>query len=166
MHSGGRPSDPENLERARRAVALRAEGCSWRVTAEGAGYESVGAARAAVQRLWRDNPDLDPAELRREMIAELESMDMVLDRLENDEYVKVTPQGVPVVLVDEDGKAVPLLDPGPAFEAIRLRLAVQKRKAELFGTDAPRRTAADVTITPPELPEHLRHLVDPDVPGR
>lgn len=152
----------ESAERRATAAALRADGYSWAATAEGAGYASVGAARAAVQRHWIDNPEQDPAELRKTMLGELESMEMVLDRLENAEYVKLTPAGNPAVWVDETGEVRKLLDPDPAFKAIQLRLAVQKRKAELFGTDAPRRTAADVTILPPELPEHLKGLVDPD----
>lgn len=136
---------------------------SWRLVAEGAGYDSVGAARAAVARHWKDQPDQDPAELRREMLGELESMEMVLDKLENAEYVKVTPAGNIAV---DPRTMQPLIDPDPAFKAVQLRLAVQKRKAELMGTDAPRRTAADVTIVPPEIPEHLRDLVDPHDPGR
>lgn len=165
MAGKGKRVTPESAAKRARAAALRAEGMSWSQCAEGAGYGSIGAVREAVRLYWKDQPDKDPAELRREMIGELESMETVLDRLENAEYVKVTPAGIPVVLVDEAGNVTPLVDPAPAFEAIRMRLAVQKRKAELFGTDAPRRTAADVTILPPELPEHLKGLVDPDDAG-
>lgn len=164
---GGRRVTPESAAKRARAAALRAEGLSWQLCADGAGYGSIGAVREAVRLYWKDQPDKDPAELRKEMIGELESMETVLDKLENAEYVKVTPTGIPVVYADpETGEVHKLIDPAPAFEAIRMRLAVQKRKAELFGTDAPRRTAADVTILPPELPEHLKGLVDPDDTSR
>lgn len=152
----GKKITDDSREKQALAAALRADGYAWPLVAQGAGYGSPSAARAAVQLYWRDQPDQDPAELRREMLGELESMELVLDRLENAEYVKITPQGN----VARDDRGAPLVDPDPAFKAIQLRLAVQKRKAELFGTDAPRRTAADVKITPPELPAHLQQLLE------
>lgn len=158
----GRKVTPESAAKRARAAALRAEGMSWSDTMLGAGYASMGAARAAVQRHWMDHPEQSPQELRKVMLGELDSMESVLDKLENNEYVKVTPAGSVAV---DPRTGEPLVDPGPAFESIRLRLAVQKRRSDLVGADAPRRTAADVTITAPELPAHLAKLVDPDAGG-
>jgi|SRR5882757_5660699 len=163
---GGRKVTHESAAKRARAAALRAEGLGWKDTADGAGYASIGAARNAVQRHWIDNPEQSPMELRKTMLSELDSMEMVLDKLEQGEYVKVTPAGLPAQWVDpETGLVRPVVDVGPVLDVIRLRIMVQKRRAELSGADAPRRTAADVTITAPELPAHLRKLVDPDAGG-
>jgi hypothetical protein len=162
---GGRKVTPESVAKRARAAALRADGMSWSDCAAGAGYESTGAVRAAVQRHWIDNPEQSPQELRKTMLAELDSMEMVLDNLEQGKYVKVTPAGVPAQWVDEYGNVQAVIDVGPILDMIKLRVVIQKRRAELVGADAPRRTAADVTITAPELPAHLRKLVDPDAGG-
>lgn len=156
---------PESAAKRARAAALRADGCSWSDTAAGAGYDSVGAARAAVQRHWIDNPEQSPQELRKTMLAELDSMEMVLDKLEQGKYVKVTPAGIPAQWVDADGTVNPIIDVGPILDMIKLRVIIQKRRSDLVGADAPKRTAADVQITTPDLPKHLLGLVDPDAGG-
>ena len=161
----GRKVTPESAAKRARAAALRAEGLSWSDTMAGAGYESVGAVRAAVQRHWIDHPEQSPQELRKTMLAELDSMELVLDKLEQGKYVKVTPAGVPAAWVDDDGVSHTIIDVGPVLDVIKLRLMVQKRRSELVGADAPRRTAADVQITAPDLPKHLLGLVDPDAGG-
>jgi hypothetical protein len=162
---GGRKVTPESAAKRARAAALRAEGFGWQDTADGAGYGSIGAVRAAVARHHKDNPEESPAELRKVMLGELDQMDVVLDKLEQGKYVKVTPAGIPAMWVDSDGTAHPIVDVGPILDMIKLRVAIQKRRSDLVGADAPRRTAADVTITAPELPAHLAKLVDPDAGG-
>jgi|SRR5882757_281959 len=162
---GGRKVTPESAAKRARAAALRAEGFGWQDTADGAGYGSIGAVRSAVARYHKDNPEESPAELRKVMLGELDQMDVVLDKLEQGKYVKVTPAGIPAMWVDNDGTVHPIVDVGPILDMIKLRVAIQKRRSDLVGADAPRRTAADVTITAPELPAHLRKLVDPDAGG-
>jgi hypothetical protein len=167
---GGRKVTPESAAKRARAAALRAEGFGWQDTADGAGYGSIGAVRSAVARYHKDNPDENPAELRRVMLGELDQMETVLDKLEQGKYVKVTPAGIPAQWVETDPETGEttvrqVIDVGPILDMIKLRVVIQKRRSDLIGADAPRRTAADVTITAPELPAHLRKLVDPDAGG-
>lgn len=153
----GRKVTDGSIAKRARAAAARAEGLTWRQVAETCGYSTMSGAQDAVRRHRAAQPAEDLTETRKDMLGELATMDTILDELRNRKFLRVTQAGH--VVMDPETRQ-PLEDVEPVFTGIKIRLAVQKRRSELLGVDAPVRTQSDVTIIPPEIPPHLAKLVD------
>lgn len=107
-------------ERAKRALELRQAGATYEEIAEALGYEDRSGPYRAVKNALEELPREAAVELRR-----LEAMR--LDRLQRAIWVRALGSGGDV--------PVP-----PDLRAVDRVLEIQKRRANLFGLDAPKRT--------------------------
>jgi hypothetical protein len=135
-----RPNAPrvDAAQRDAQALELRAAGASYRQIA-GRLSISVSTAWACVERgLVRTRRE--PADQLRTLEAER------LDRLQAQAVKALEAQHVVIqggaVVADSQGN--PYVDYGPTLAAVRALLAVQERRARLFGLDAPTKVDARV----------------------
>lgn len=113
-------ADTVPLDRRVRALELRKQGLSYREIAQKTGYASAASARRAVLSLLR-RVLREPAEAVRDL--ELARLDKLLQSL------------WPRAVFDGDLGAVDRI------------LAIMRRRAELLGLDAPRKTELSATLT-------------------
>src|SRR5665213_281713 len=128
----------ETIERDVRTWALRVEHLTYQQIGDELGITKKGA-RQAVERHAKSIPVEAVADVKQIVLEELDVMSRhLLEVIERDHF-RITPSGRVVM---HDGE--PVLDDGPAIQAIAQLLRVQERKARLMGLDAPTQRAVDV----------------------
>ena len=144
-------------ERRAKAVELRRAGLSYDAIGQALGCSGCNAFRL-VKKALRDMVASPTALLVEQELAELESMRAQLLRVIDAQHRVVSagaivcedlvgPDGNPVV-DERTGKPfrVPLHNPKPMLDAIRLLLSVAESRRALLGTDAPKK----VSLTDPD----------------
>ena len=128
----------ETIERDARAWELRVEHLTSQQIGDELGITKEGA-RQAVERHAKSIPVEAVADVKQIVLEELDVMSRhLLEVIERDHF-RITPSGRVVM---HDGE--PVIDDGPAIQAIGQLLRVQERKARLMGLDAPTQRAVDV----------------------
>jgi hypothetical protein len=148
-----RPNAPrvDAADRDAQALELRADGASYRQIAERLGV-SISTAWTCVER-GLDRTRREPADRLRVLEGER------LDRLQDAAVQVLQARHVVVsggkVVKGADGS--PLVDHGPTLAAVRTLLAVQERRAKLFGLDAPVKVDAKL-LTIDELDRQIAQV--------
>lgn len=124
----------EAAARDAEAARLRERGCTYRQIAAELGYADAGEAHHAVSRAFAAIPMDGVAELRAQMLAQLDYATREAIKVLEARHVTVS-NGKVVTLNGE-----PVLDDAPALQAIDRLLRIQERKADLVpGLKAPKR---------------------------
>lgn len=139
------------VERDARAWELRVEHLTYQEIGEKLGITKEGA-RQAVERNANTIPAEAVADVKQMVLEELDVMARhVHEVIERDHY-RVTPSGRLVMHDDE-----PVLDDGPAIQAINASIRIVQERAKILGLYAPPKRAVDV-ITREALNEAIAQL--------
>jgi hypothetical protein len=124
----------EAAQRDAEAARLRERGHTYRQIAAELGYADAGEAHHAVNRAFAAIPAEGVAELRAQMLAQLDYLTREAIKVLEARHVTVS-NGKVVTLHGE-----PVVDDAPALQAIDRLLRIQERKADLVpGLKAPKR---------------------------
>ena len=123
------------------AAGMRAEGQTFRQIGDQMGV-SPARARERVNRHYRRVAGPKVVEAKRKELATLDDMERVAMMVMESRHVMVS-HGHVVTVDTLDGK-IPLSDHGPVLESINTVLRIQKRRSELEGYDAPRKSRVEV----------------------
>lgn len=130
-------------QRHAEAVRLRSEGHSYEQIAQQLGYRDRASAYNAVQRTLVGTVREPADELRQMELIRLDALWMQAMQVLQAEHVTVS--NGRVIVIEKDGKEVPLADDAPVLQAIDRLLKIMERRAKLLGLDAPTKVEA-ITI--------------------